>query len=62
MDPTNPAKDDDLVYDKLREEPLTREEKFFLAALIVISGLTGIGIWKGVGWLVLWIKEVLKCF
>jgi hypothetical protein len=52
----------DGMHDEPRRKPLTFGEKFFLGALILISALWGVLLWKIVGWLVLWIREVLKCF
>ena len=52
----------DGMHDEPRRKPLTFGEKFFLGALILISALWGILLWKIGGWIVLWIKEVLKCF
>lgn len=44
--------------DDLREEPLTFGEQFFLGALIAVSALWGILLWKIGGWIVWWVKGV----
>ena len=45
--------------DNLRPAPLTFREKFFLGALMVITGLWTLLLVEGVEWVVEWIKGVL---
>lgn len=48
--------------DDRQDEQLCGSEKIVAYMLIAVSALWGILLWKIGGWLVLWIKEVLKCF
>jgi hypothetical protein len=45
--------------DSLNPEPLNGGERLVVTMLIVISALWGILLYKGIGWLVWWLKEVL---
>ena len=48
----------DGMHDEPRGKPLTFGEKFFLGALILISALWGILLWKIGGWIVWGVKSL----